>query len=216
MSGGCDATILRFSLQSAPDPFSGPLVLRLFQATVDAQRAPHEAAVQNARAELDYPAPRVFIAEARIEPLGGPFLIMELMPGRTIGSELEGLSIRGLGRTLKILWQLPRIRLDRARVRAVLVERNSAIVCEVGTVAAYSAKAREIVGERTLFMLDICDQCGSGVNKKLLRCSDGTAVYHRECVNGHKLHRTTSKEDQGTTDSHHLTSYVIVEACDCS
>ena len=33
MRGGYDATILRFSLQSARDPFSGPLVLRLFQAT---------------------------------------------------------------------------------------------------------------------------------------------------------------------------------------
>ena len=77
MSGGYDATILRFSLQSAPDPFSGPLVLRLFQATDDAQRATREAAVQNALAELGYPAPRVFIAEARVETLGGPFLIME-------------------------------------------------------------------------------------------------------------------------------------------
>jgi hypothetical protein len=64
MSGGYDATILRFSLASAPDPFSGPLVLRLFQATVDAQRALREAAVQNALADLGYPAPRVFVAEA--------------------------------------------------------------------------------------------------------------------------------------------------------
>jgi len=55
MSGGYDATILRFSLQSAPDPFSGPLVLRLLQATAGAQRALREAAVQNALAELGYP-----------------------------------------------------------------------------------------------------------------------------------------------------------------
>jgi hypothetical protein len=60
MSGGYDATILRFSLESAPDPFSGPLVLRLFQATVDAQRASCEAAVQKALADLGYPAPRVY------------------------------------------------------------------------------------------------------------------------------------------------------------
>jgi hypothetical protein len=64
MSGGYDATILSVSLESAPDPFSGPLVLRLFQATVDAQRASREAAVQNALADLGYPAPRVFVAEA--------------------------------------------------------------------------------------------------------------------------------------------------------
>lgn len=64
-------------------------------------------------------------------------------------------------------------------------------------------------------MLDICDQCGSGVSKKLLRCSDRTAVFHRECVNGHKVHRTTGKDDQQTSDPRHSASYVIIEACDC-
>ena len=116
MSGGFDATILRFSLQSAPNPFSGPLVLRLFQPTVDPQRAPREGAVQNALAQLGYPAPSVFVAEARIEPLGGPFLIMERMPGRIVGSELENLSIKGLGQTLNILRQLPRIRREVLRL----------------------------------------------------------------------------------------------------
>jgi aminoglycoside phosphotransferase (APT) family kinase protein len=116
MSGGYDATIFSFSLQGAPDPFSGPLVLRLFQATVDAQRAPREAAVQNALAELGYPAPRVFIVEARIEPLSGPFLIMERMPGRALGSEFEGLSIKGFGQTLDTLRQLPHIRREVLRL----------------------------------------------------------------------------------------------------
>jgi len=116
MSGGYDATILRFGLRGAPDPFSGPLVLRLFQATVDAQRAPREAAVQNALAELGYLAPRVLVAEARIEPLGGPFLIMERMPGRPLGSEFEGLSIKGIGQTLDILRRLPRIRREVLRL----------------------------------------------------------------------------------------------------
>jgi aminoglycoside phosphotransferase (APT) family kinase protein len=115
MSGGYDATILRFSLERAPDPFSGPLVLRLFQATATADRAPREGAVQNALAQLGYPAPRVFAAEARIEPLGGPFLIMERVPGRVIGSELEGLSIKGLGQALSLLAQLPRIRREVLR-----------------------------------------------------------------------------------------------------
>ncbi len=64
-------------------------------------------------------------------------------------------------------------------------------------------------------MLDICDQCGSGVSKKLLHRSDGTAVFHRECVNGHKLHRTTGQEHQRTIDSYESKSYVIVEPCDC-
>src|SRR5215469_1148061 len=46
MSGGFDATILGFSLRGAPEPFSGPLVLRLFQANADGRRAPREAAMQ--------------------------------------------------------------------------------------------------------------------------------------------------------------------------
>ena len=57
-----------------------------------------------------------FIAEARIEPLGGPFLIMERMPGRPLGSEFEGLSIKGLGQTLDILRKLPRIRREVLRL----------------------------------------------------------------------------------------------------
>jgi len=65
-------------------------------------------------------------------------------------------------------------------------------------------------------MLDICEQCGSSVSKKLLRCSDRTAVFHRECVNGHKLHRTTGKDDpKSSSDPRHAASYVMVEACDC-
>jgi len=64
-------------------------------------------------------------------------------------------------------------------------------------------------------MLDICEQCGSSVSKKLLRCSDRTAVFHRECPNGHKLHRTTGKDDPKSSDPRHPASYVMVEACDC-
>jgi hypothetical protein len=66
-------------------------------------------------------------------------------------------------------------------------------------------------------MLDVCDQCGNTVSKKLLRCSDGTAVFHRECSNGHKLHRTTGSAERQTTDWYgSSTSFVIIEACDCN
>jgi hypothetical protein len=40
-------------------------------------------------------------------------------------------------------------------------------------------------------------------------------VFHRECANGHKVHRTTSNDDQNTTEAHESHSYVIVEPCDC-
>ena len=116
MIGGYDATILSFSLQGAPAPFSGPLVLRLFQPAVDKQRALREAAVQNALADLGYPAPRVFAAEAHIEPLGGPFLIMQRMAGRPLGSEFEGLSIKGFGQAVDMVRQIPRVRREMIRL----------------------------------------------------------------------------------------------------
>jgi hypothetical protein len=67
-------------------------------------------------------------------------------------------------------------------------------------------------------MRDVCDKCGSRVSKRLLYCSKGISVFHRECVNGHKLHRTTGrKEEQPASDSFRSSpSYVIIEACDCS
>lgn len=66
-------------------------------------------------------------------------------------------------------------------------------------------------------MLDVCDKCGSGVSKRLLRCGDGITVFHRECAYGHKLRRTTGQEDQQISDSYRAsTSYVIIEECDCS
>ena len=115
MSGGYDATILRFSLHGAPEPVSGPLVLRLFQSNVDAQRAPREA-VQNALAGLGYPAPRVFVTEARVEALGGPFIVMERVPGLPLGSEFEGLRIKGLRQAFDTLRQLPGARREMLRL----------------------------------------------------------------------------------------------------
>ena len=60
---------------------------------------------------------RGFLSPRRvIEPLGGPFLIMERMPGCPLGSEFEGLSIKGLGQTLNLVWQVPRIRREILRL----------------------------------------------------------------------------------------------------
>ena len=81
----------------------------------------------------------------------------------------------------------------------------------------YLKRDAEVAGKREAFMLNICNQCGKGVSKKLLRCSDGAAVFHRECSNGHKLHRTTGNAEQQSTDQYGtLTSFVIIEACDCN
>jgi hypothetical protein len=66
-------------------------------------------------------------------------------------------------------------------------------------------------------MPEICEQCGFGVMKKLLQRKDGTAVIHRECANGHKYHRITGEAEAPTIDPHRAaTSFVIIEACDCT
>jgi len=66
-------------------------------------------------------------------------------------------------------------------------------------------------------MPEICEQCGSGVIKKLLQRNDGTAVLHRECINGHKYHRVTRDDDGQRIDPQHAaTAFVIIEACDCT
>src|SRR5215469_9586805 len=80
------------------------------------RRAPREAAMQNALAELGYPAPRVFVAEERTEPLGGAFLIMERRPGRPLGWELEALRLKGVGQVLNMLRRLPHIRREILRL----------------------------------------------------------------------------------------------------
>jgi hypothetical protein len=87
----------------------------------------------------------------------------------------------------------------------------------VGTIPAlFAGNLRRSVAKE-FFMPEICEQCGSGVVKKLLQRNDGTAVLHRECINGHKHHRITRDDEAHITDSQSAaTSFVIIEACDCS
>src|SRR5262249_9576400 len=65
--------------------YAGPLILRLFGAANPPARVLREAVTQNTVAELGYPAPRSLLATADPAPLGGAFLVMERLPGRTLG-----------------------------------------------------------------------------------------------------------------------------------
>jgi hypothetical protein len=87
----------------------------------------------------------------------------------------------------------------------------------MGTIPAYLRETSGDRWQRNLFMPEICEQCGSGVIKKLLQRSDGTAVLHRECTNGHKHHRITRDAEAPTIDPQGAAnSFVIIEACDCT
>jgi aminoglycoside phosphotransferase (APT) family kinase protein len=57
------------------------LILRVLGLHHDPARVLRERATQNAVADLGYPAPRVLFATMDAAPVGGPFLIMERLPG---------------------------------------------------------------------------------------------------------------------------------------
>jgi len=68
-------------------------------------------------------------------------------------------------------------------------------------------------------MREVCDLCGGSVIKRLLRCSDGAAVVHRECERGHKQHRVTGGargQTMETLDEPASTHIVMIEPCDCN
>jgi aminoglycoside phosphotransferase (APT) family kinase protein len=107
LTGGFDTSIFRFSLAGGPELLSDNLVIRLFGPSNVSARAIFEAAVQSAVAELDYPAPEVLFTATRDEILGREFLIMQHMPGHTLGEELMAKDGQGIAHRLKTL--LPRV-----------------------------------------------------------------------------------------------------------
>jgi aminoglycoside phosphotransferase (APT) family kinase protein len=96
VSGGFDTRVFTFRLSGAPGAYEGPLVLRLLGARDNPARALREAVTQNTLADLGYPAPRSLLAVADGAPLGGPFLVMERLPG-------EALTRAGVFRMRRIL-----------------------------------------------------------------------------------------------------------------
>ncbi len=84
ITGGFDTRIFAFRLSGAPPTLSGPLILRLLGPHHEPGRVLRERATQNALADQDYPAPRVFLASTDPTHLGGAWLIMERLPGKPL------------------------------------------------------------------------------------------------------------------------------------
>jgi aminoglycoside phosphotransferase (APT) family kinase protein len=93
---GWETFIYRFQLRGChlPEEFKRPLVLRAYSSLQGLPRLLHEAAVQRHMRERGYPAPLPLLVEESDDPLGGPFMIMELLPGRTLLDELFKRSYR--------------------------------------------------------------------------------------------------------------------------
>ena len=84
LCGGYETRMFRFQLDQAPDELSAPLVLRVFPARQPPERAIWESAVQNSLADQGYPVPRVYFAGTNAGFFGGPFVIMQFLPGETL------------------------------------------------------------------------------------------------------------------------------------
>jgi aminoglycoside phosphotransferase (APT) family kinase protein len=84
LSGGFDSRIVAFRLRGAPPAYAGPLILRLLGRHHDRSRVLREAVIQNTLAGMGYPAPRSLLATVDPTPLGGPFMIMERLPGKPL------------------------------------------------------------------------------------------------------------------------------------
>src|SRR4051794_14464100 len=72
-----------------PALFQGPLVLRIYATKQGAPRARHEFRVQGFLHGEGFPAPRPLLLVEDDEPFGGPFVLMERLPGRSLLEELQ-------------------------------------------------------------------------------------------------------------------------------
>jgi aminoglycoside phosphotransferase (APT) family kinase protein len=83
--------IYRFQLGAAddlPEEFQRPLILRAYSSISGLPQLQHEAAVQRHMHARCYPAAEPLLVEESDGPLGGPFMIVEVLPGRTLLDEL--------------------------------------------------------------------------------------------------------------------------------
>jgi aminoglycoside phosphotransferase (APT) family kinase protein len=118
-AGGFENRVYGFQLRPTAQPFSGPLVLRLLAQHGDVARVHHEFALQNALADLGFPAPRVFVSEDDVSILGGPFTIMERLRGTAAYTNTIRLS-NALPMWVELSLRAPRQRAEiQARLHAL-------------------------------------------------------------------------------------------------
>jgi aminoglycoside phosphotransferase (APT) family kinase protein len=110
IQGGFDTAIFGFTLDRVPVALQGPLILRLSQASADPARVKLETIVQNTLADMDFPAPRVMATENDAGILGGPFMVMQRMPGKPLGHAIEGFAAgNSFAKRARLLLDVPAI-----------------------------------------------------------------------------------------------------------
>ncbi len=91
LTEGYSTYIYRFQLVASgglPEEFERPLILRAYSSICGLPQLEHEAAVQRYLHAHGYPVALPLMVEESDGLLGGPFMIMELLPGRTLLDEL--------------------------------------------------------------------------------------------------------------------------------
>jgi len=83
IGNGLDTYIYAFSVEGAeaPDPWASPLILRVYPAVSQCEKARREFAVQQFAVDRGFPAPRPLSLDDAGPVLGLPFMIMERVPG---------------------------------------------------------------------------------------------------------------------------------------
>jgi aminoglycoside phosphotransferase (APT) family kinase protein len=84
---GWEALVYHFHLRGAeslPPEYRSPLTLRLLACPEGIPRGRHEFEVQRFLRQCGYPVPAPVLWEERCDALGGPFLLMEQIPGPTV------------------------------------------------------------------------------------------------------------------------------------
>ena len=84
---GFETFSYKFQLKNAPHELGKPLILRLFPETVE-KTAYKEGTIQNLLYENDFPVARAHIICEDKSPLGGEFIIMEFLHGKTLYDSL--------------------------------------------------------------------------------------------------------------------------------
>jgi aminoglycoside phosphotransferase (APT) family kinase protein len=96
LPAGWEAYVYRFRLRgpALPAGFDRPLVLRLYAGPAGRPRARREFVAHSHARRHGYPVPEPLLLEEDGGPLGGPFLIMENVPGETLLDRLRGNCLR--------------------------------------------------------------------------------------------------------------------------
>jgi aminoglycoside phosphotransferase (APT) family kinase protein len=112
---GWETNIYRFHLRAEdtlPDAFARPLILRAYSSRFGLPRLRHEFAVQQFLATTGYPVAHPLLLEPSPAVLGGPFMVMTLVPGQTMLAAL-------LQRFTDILWAPAHMAEMHARLHAL-------------------------------------------------------------------------------------------------